>query len=642
MQTLLRHHAGRILAMIALCVPVVRAGDPEPYAVSRIPAALRANARAVVRLSREEFTIRDIRRATYRLTKAVTIFDKDKRDYGVFTVWYDKYRSVEEMEATIYDADGKEVKDLDSDEIRDFSEFSGANLFSDNRVKAASIMYDRYPYTVEFRTEVRYNGSLNWPTWYAQESDDAVERSEFIVTVPAGDSLRFFANRDSVRPVISGSGDGRQYTWTATGLPALSKDAWSDDVEDVTTVVRIAPRSFMMDDIEGSMETWRGFGAWEWKLIHGRDVLPPDAVQAVRSAVDTTAPPRERARAVYHFLQQRSRYISVQLGIGGWQPMEASVVHDKGYGDCKALSNYAIALLRAVGVPASPVLVRTGNVRTPMITAFPSNQFDHMIVCVPFERDSVWLECTSRTDVFGVPGAWTSDRPALLIDADGGHVVRIPATTLQDNVRTRVLAVRLIWSGDAEVRGTITARGAAQEAIRSDLADASPEEQKRYVLDRLWGEKIAVTSLTVAGMTGDTNRSSVTFTAQIPRYGNMNGPRLFVQPAIIDRQLSFPAQVKNRLSPLRFSYPYRNSDSIVYRLPDGYGVEALPGETDLATDFGAYRMTLATLGDTAVVCTRTFEIRAAEIPASAYGAYRTFLAGIVKADRGQMVLIRRR
>ncbi len=55
-----------------------------------------------------------------------------------------------------------------------------------------------------------------------------------------------------------------------------------------------------------------------------------------------------------------------------------------------------ISILKAAGIKAYPVLVELGEQKIPLIEEFPSNQFDHVIVIVPGDKDTIWLECTSQ------------------------------------------------------------------------------------------------------------------------------------------------------------------------------------------------------------------------------------------------------
>ncbi len=91
-------------------------------------------------------------------------------------------------------------------------------------------------------------------------------------------------------------------------------------------------------------------------------------------------------QALYEYLQSTTRYVNIQLGIGSWQPFDATYVHTRGYGDCKALSNYMIAMLQAAGVEAYPVLIRHGEEAPEVLADFPSNQFNHMIACAKLWR----------------------------------------------------------------------------------------------------------------------------------------------------------------------------------------------------------------------------------------------------------------
>src|SRR6185312_13501516 len=140
-----------------------------------------------------------------------------------------------------------------------------------------------------------------------------------------------------------------------------------------------------------------------------------------------------KARFLYNYLQKNVRYVSVQLGIGGYKPFPASFVDEKKYGDCKALSNYMLTLLKTVGIPSYCAVINAGTNAEPADPDFVNDPFNHIILCVPFKNDTTWLECTSATSPFGKLGSFTENRKALLVTEDGGKLVNTPRSTMQDN-----------------------------------------------------------------------------------------------------------------------------------------------------------------------------------------------------------------
>ena len=195
----------------------------------------------------------------------------------------------------------------------------------------------------------------------------------------------------------------------------------------------------------------------------------------------TTSGDREKIFILYDFLQKNTRYISIQLGIGGWQPFEAAYVAEKKYGDCKALSNYMIALLKEAGITGKYVEIYGGKSPPPFIEDFSFSQSNHVISCVPLNKDTIWLECTSQTVSPGYMGSFTGNRKALLIDETGGHVVQTPVYRAGDNLRLRIVKAVADEQGNLSAEITNTYSGLQQDFPHSLMYDASKEERVKFL-----------------------------------------------------------------------------------------------------------------------------------------------------------------
>jgi len=126
------------------------------------------------------------------------------------------------------------------------------------------------------------------------------------------------------------------------------------------------------------------------------------------------------------------------------------------------------------------------------------------------------------------------------------------------------------------------------------------------------------------------------------KFASVSGDRIFFNPNLMERRTFVPPDVSQRLAPVRYHYPYHDADSIIYTIPIGYHTESLPAELNLQSSFGEFHAKTRMLGDTAVVYTRSLICHEYSIPASNYPEYRKFYGDIVKADRAQVVLVRKK
>ncbi len=623
---------------------------PEPkYPVAAIPAALREGAHAVLRADDEVVTVKSAGRLVHTVHKVITVLDQGGDAFGRNVVSYDALNAISYLRGAVYDADGRLLHQLRASEIRDQGVGdAGGSLMTDVRVRYADLRQPQAPYTVEFDYEVVSDNPLFYPTWQPQDEEGlAVQTASLRVSTPAALPLRYQEQQwpTGAPGQHTSAGGQEQYTWALASCPALDEEDDAPSLAETAPAVALAPGDFEVQGHRGSAATWQSFGQWSYELNAGRAVLPPAMVAKVAGLIKDAPDPRVRVARLYELLQGSTRYISVQLGLGGWQTFPASAVAATGYGDCKALSNYAMALLATAGVPAYVALVGAGSDHADLRADFPSNQFNHAIVCVPMAKggrpDTLWLECTSQTNALGYMGSFTGNRHALLLTPQGGKVVATPRYRAADNRRERRIDLYL----DAQGAATATARtlrtGQEQDVYTQLLHELSPVEQKAYVAEHLrlttfTISKFGLAAAPVAGTPGVVEILGLT----LPGFAPPSGKRLFISPNLLSRLSALPAQVGTRQSPLWLPRASLQADTVRLHLPAGCHPETLPGPVQLATAYGTYSAHYQTLPDGTIQYVRRLELPRLHLPAAAYAGYVDFRRKISVADRAQVVLLK--
>lgn len=620
-------------------------GDDPQYPVSEIDPLTRASAHAVVRLDDRHLTIKDAAEATYAVRRVVTVLTPEGRDEAFQSVRYGEFREIEAFDGVLRDADGNEIRDMEDSDRKDVSASDGSgSLATDARYRYAQLTHSTYPYTVELEYKVDFNGYFTLPTWYPQSDPGVpVVEAQFRVTMPPGFIVRHEVRNADMEAESLAEDDGwTTRRWRMTDVPATSRLPYYAGWRHRAPALHLAPSRFSMAGRKGTLYSWEGFGTWLYELWSGRQQLPPDLERKVDAIAAEASSERELTRRLYAFMQERTRYISVQLGIGGWQPFTAAHVHDRGYGDCKALTNYLWAMLQHAGIEAYPATIYLDRNPPPLLDDFPSNQFNHVVLAVPTEQDTLWLEATSQTMPFAHVHSSIEDRMALLIKPDGGELVKLPASSADDNRQVRNARVDLRPTGRAHVRLRTLRTGAQTDQQRLRLTDATPKQVNEWAKRTIAAATVDVTSTDVSQIGTRRHEVTTTVEADLPQFASTMGNRLFVPVNLSRFSPSVPPPLDaERTLPMHVSpYPWADVDSTTFVLPDGYTLEALPDSAAIDNEAGTFHAQLTDNGDGTVTYVRRIRYASDVLPPSAYDAFRTLTQAIAQADRQQMVLVK--
>ncbi len=607
------------------------------YDVNAIPAELLKNANAVVRL--DEKTLKSYTASSAEMTHkyAITILNYNADRYAQFREFYDDFTKISAIKGAIYDKNGALVKKFKKKDIQDYSAVSGISLYEDNRQKIIEVAHNNYPFTVEFEFKVKYLGVVSFPKWIPiLDYNVSVQQSSYKAVIPNKIGLRYKINNDASEPKVENIGGKTTYDWVMENYPAQKKEPYSPNR--IFPTVYLAPNLFEYDGYQGNMQTWKSYGAWIHGLAEGRDELNSSTVAEIQALVKGINDDTEKVKKIYEYLQAKTRYISIQLGIGGWQPFEAKLVDKTGYGDCKALSNYTDAMLKAVGINSHHVVIGAGYGHTSLEEDFPYlGYMNHMILCVPLENDTIWLECTSQNNPFGYLGDFTDDRTALLITDEGGKVVRTPVYKQADNTQIRNALVKIEPDGSALVDVTTKYRGLQYENVNFQFLK-NEKEQKDVLYEMLDISNMEIENFNYTQIKDRIPEATEKLNLKIKNYASVSGKRIFIPLNILNKKRRTPKKIKNRKTDVVQRTAYIDTDEITYEIPGYFKIEHLPKAVNIESDFGTYQATV-TQEENKITYTRTIKIHKKTFPAERYKDLQAFYKKIVKADKMKLVVV---
>lgn len=610
----------------------------EDYSV--LNPLLQLNANSTIRASETILDVKNYSKAVYTVKEALTIYDKEDKGLAQIVIFYDEFVSVNRLNATIRNKRGEVVRSFSIDDAEDYSA-TGGSFFSDNRVKVLNLLHNSFPYTIEVEYEQTYSGLLNLPSWFPQRIGQSIESASFTLIDRGNTGARYLAQNMDIEPEIVSENGFKKYTWDLGFQFPIKREPLGPSSRELLPHILVAPGKFKMDNSEGLASTWEDFGKWYYELGKETRVLPQEAKKEIDLLVNGVTSDAEKVRILYNYLQDKTRYVSIQLGIGGWKPFSAEYVFDNSYGDCKALTNYMHAALEYVGIKAESVLIRNGVNSPGLVANFPSNQFNHVIIRVTLEDGAViWLECTSKYLMPNRIGSGNEGKQALLITKEGGQLIETPLTGYKENLSSTVLNFSVLGDGNARLDGVVTSKGFMQDIVLNTVIPVSEKERVEWIERNLDVDKRKIIDYDFSSILDRDENSEYSYTADLESYASSSSKRLFIPINRLNRwQLSIPDE-DSRTQPVKFPYVFTETDSALFITPKDFEVESMPQDIEYAYSFGEYKASFSLSEDNELVYVRKFSIKEKKIEPEKYKDFKEFFDKVRYADNQQLVLVK--
>lgn len=578
---------------ILFCVPIlqIHAKTPDKYPTSLIHPGLTENADVIIRIKNTDVEFHNNAEIEIHETIAITLLNDDSKEAGAFYIPYDAFSSISDITGDIYDSDGKFIRILKKEDINDFSAGSRSSIFQDDRVKRIRVLRKSFPFTVEFSYTKKISEYFTPPKWHPVfEPRTSLENAKLKITAPEN----ILVYKDFISGLCQRINKDKKsiYNWEINNFKAVKHEENIPNSYLTYPFVLFHTGEYHLKSIKGNISTWSDIGNFYYNLNEGSDLLNPEAQKEIISLTENSSDTQSKVKLLYNWMQLQSRYVSIQQGIGGWKSYDADFVYKNKFGDCKALVNFMKATLLAAGIKSYPVLIGAGEHTEYVNTDFPFNYFNHVVLSVPINKDTTWLECTSQHQPFGYLGSFTSDRNGLLIDYDKSHLIHTPLYGKKENKSLLIATINI--SSDSPTKCIINQKsfGELQEEIRDFQYSASTKEKDDWIHYKLLVSDFKLSNYKFIGSEKDSAYSELEIALESNSMCVVSGNRLFIHANVLkDIIEDFPVTDK-RSFPIESSHEANLIDSIVIHLPEHFVPESGDRNEKIESELGSFEYKL--------------------------------------------------
>jgi len=410
------------------------------------------NAGAVILLNENHLEILEDQTVVEKSHFLVKILnDRGKEKYGEIRLFYDStYEKIEVEYARTIKLDGK-IAPVGAKHIHDVSEYPEYPLYSNAHLKIISMPELSEGVVIEYRAKKYINKLINKKDFcqdYGIQDYEPCLNKKIILTFPLSYKFniktcnpKYINYQINFSPEIKIVNGKKSYIWEFKNIPEIISEPLMPSYVDIT------PRfSF------SSFESWKEIYRWWQKLFIDKINLDETIKKKVEELIKEKYTKEEKAKAIYHWVASKIRYVGVEYGEAGFEPHFATEIFRNKYGDCKDQAILLISMLRYAGIPAYPVLVSTkGN--WPVIENFPTLTFNHAIALAEIEEKPVFLDPTAETTSFGDLPAGDQDRVVFIFYDEEGLLKKTPLFSFHHN--RKCIDTKITVHNDEAISGTI-------------------------------------------------------------------------------------------------------------------------------------------------------------------------------------------
>ena len=541
-------------------------------------------------------------------------------DNSIINIPYSKGDKISIKEAWIEDLSGNVIRKLKGSDIHNRNAVSGSSLYKNDYVKYFELKHNVYPYRIRYTYTATYSKFLTIYNFYP---NNIPQKNIKVVIDSPIDNPIVYRQRFINEPVIENIKNGLRYTWQFSYAGHEKEiNAWYEQSPDYPYLVA-QPLYFNFKE-KGNFKDWENYGNWYYRLHKGLDILPKSEKFKIDRMLSGIKDDRRKIDILYSYLQSNTRYIDISIKYGGFQAYPAKYVCSNRYGDCKALSNYMKAILSHAGITSYFTLIYSSESPRIIYDDFPTaNYFNHVILSIPLEKDTMYLECTPKNYPPGYIHSGIQNRKALIVKENGSHLINIPAMQSQDVLCSSRMNINIKNDGFSSFEFERINSGYDYEFYKFLSSDIDKNSIDKYVRNVLFrGISVELSKYNIKDATTQIPKAVFSCEGNITNHYTRDGKNLIINP--IPNVIPVYETPKNRKYGIQINTPIFNQDTIVYTVEESIHIKSGKDSFSIKTKYGDYTYSYSTNGNQITIHKSLF-IRAGKYPIEDYAGFYSFI-----------------
>lgn len=428
------------------------------------------------------------------------------------------------------------------------------------------------------------------------ESYLPVLNSNFSVSFPAEVDLSFETLGEESDQVIfkkETKGGLTTYQWNATNIEAykpeansLSRGQYSPHVIlKINSITIDGKKTNVLRDV-GDLYTW-----YESLIERMEESENSELYAIVDELIKGKTSDREKAKAIFNWVQGNINYVAFEDGMGGFVPRTAQSVCSKKYGDCKDMSNLLVDMLRHAGLKGYHTWIGTRDrpytyekVPTPIVD-------NHMIATVEIDGEKIFLDATGKYTPFGMPTSMIQGKEGLIgIGEKKYEIKEVYTPTPEQNLLVDSIRLEVV---DQTIKGTgvLSMTGYVKGNFRYSYDNNRDDETYFSSYLRKGNNKFQIEGETkVSGLESNDIPGQIDYVFEIPNYLTTFKDKVYLNMNLEKPLKQSMVDLEKRKQDRKIDYRSLRRYVVSLSIPEGYELGEVPEDVEFENDLISFKL----------------------------------------------------